>query len=121
MRTKKNTRTSGSCQRRTNTEYAAGSVGQSPNGAAKNRRNSVIGKRNAVMNPPSENSPHSNGSRNTSGPRASPSARTVSRPGFHASDSRGSLISSAGPQPSADEVHHPPGHSNPHHHADPPH
>src|SRR2546428_214716 len=45
-----------------------------PTRAEKNRRNSVIGKRNAVMTPPSENSPHSNGSRNTSCSRASPSA-----------------------------------------------
>jgi hypothetical protein len=102
IRTKKKRRTSGSCQCSANVVYAAGSVGQSPNGAAKNSRNRVIGKRNAVMNPPAENRLQSSGSRKTSGSSVSPSAWTVSRPGFHASDSRVPPISSAVSDPSED-------------------
>ena len=42
-------------------------VGQKPNVGARNRRNTVIGKRNAVMKPPTEKRLHRSGSRNTSG------------------------------------------------------
>src|SRR2546422_1408859 len=99
MRTKKNNRTKGSRQWAANVRYAAGSVGHKPNTGARNRRNTVMGNRKAVMNPPREKRPHRSGSRNTPGSPVFGSAWTVSRPGLYARDSRVEPISSAPQKP----------------------
>src|SRR2546428_13717789 len=95
MRAKKKRRPGGSCHWAANVAYAAGSVGHNPNTGATNSRKTVIGNKNAVMNPPREKRPHKNGSRKTPGSPVFPAAGTFSRPGFHPSDPRVDPSSSA--------------------------